>query len=278
VQGVVEASAPEAAVADVDLRRIVGTAGMVANWNTAVRGSSGEAVVLPGQDDVLRPAFLETHLQALAEHGAVACASAAALVDGDGRPVPGGRLAARRVALLSGRGARVFEPGELEAVCLRLGNLVGAPAQVTFRRDIFDLVGGFSERYEHAADIDLWLRLGREGRVVLLGQVLTTRRVEHPGSATADHQRSGAAARDRDRLLQDYGAGLSSPDRHEAALARSRWSVRDAVRALAAGEVRGAAHDLGAAGRGLPRNARWWLGRLRAAGRGGGDGGGPADG
>lgn len=247
----------------VELRRVAGAEGMVANWNAAVAAASAAVVCLPGQDDLLRPGFTATHLRAMEEHGAVLCASAAALVGGDGQPVPGGRLARRRAALFGSGGARVFTGRDLAALCLQQGNVVGAPAQVSFRKDAFDRVGGFSARYEHAADLDLWLRLALEGPVVLVEQVLSTRRVEHAGSATAVHQRDGAASRDRARLLEDHGGQLDAAGRDRAALARSRWSGRDALRAAADGDLRRSLGSLRAAVRDAPRTPGPWLDQLR---------------
>ncbi|OWY61409.1 hypothetical protein B7486_63925, partial [cyanobacterium TDX16] len=179
--------------------------GMVAHWRAAVAASSAALVVVPGQDDVLRPAMLRRHLEQHRDHDVVLVASGAALVDDTGARVgPHRRRVHDRHAVLAGRGSRRFAHDELVRVVLRNGNVVGAPSQVTFRRGAYDAVGGFSDRYEHAADVDLWLRLATEGAAVLLAAELGTRRV-HLGAATGAHRREGAAARDRGRLVADHG-------------------------------------------------------------------------
>jgi len=205
--------------------------GLADAWNVAVRAAGAPVVVVPGQDDVLRPGMLRTHLSVHATPGVVAVASAAAMVDDDGRPMAAGRLDHRRRALLAGRDRLDLDGHAAAAAALVQGNVLGTPAQVTFTRDAFEAVGGFSGRYEHAADLDLWLRLARQGTFVLLASTGCTRRV-HPRAATATHRRSGAAARDRDRLLADHGHLLSPADRARARRARMRWTAGDLGRVV----------------------------------------------
>jgi GT2 family glycosyltransferase len=239
--------------------------GMVAHWNRAVAASSAPIVVVPGQDDLLRPAMVARHLDVHADPEVVLVASGAALVvDTGARTGPARRRVHDRAAVLAGRAERRVHADEVTRMVLRNGNVVGAPSQVTFRRDAYDAVGGFSEAYEHAADADLWLRLATRGDVVLLGDELGTRRV-HAGAATGEHRAGGAAARDRTRLAEDHGHRLDEAARAQAAAARTRWSGADAARAARRADLAGARTHLDDARRTLPLDARAWWAHLREA-------------
>lgn len=245
--------------------------GMVGSWNAAVRASEAPIVVLPGQDDVLAPDLATAHRQALeAVPEAVLCASTAVLVDAAGRPLRGraGPGWPARGALAEGAPEAVLDQRALVEACLVRGNLVGAPAQVSFRRDAFEACGGFSAAYEHAADLDLWLRLVRAGPVVLLARPRAVRRV-HEAAATGEHRRSGAAARDRDRLLADHGHGLDRAVASRARWARARWAMGDAARAARRGAPAGAARHLAAAGSHLATAGRRSAGGVARAPSGG---------
>lgn len=234
----------------VEVARGEARLGMVGSWNAAVRASRAPIVVLPGQDDLLAPDLAATHRRALeAVPDAVLCASTAVLVDAVGRPLPGraGLGWPARGGLVEGAPEAVVDHRALVEACLVGGNLVGAPAQVSFRRDAFEACGGFSSAYEHAADLDLWLRLARSGPAVLLARPRAVRRV-HDRAATVEHRRSGAAARDRDRLLADHGGELDASTAGRARRARARWLLADAARAARRVEPIGAARHLAAAG------------------------------
>jgi hypothetical protein len=232
--------------------------GMVAHWRASVAASSAPIVVVPGQDDHLRPALLRRHLEHHEDRDVVLVASGAALVDDAGARVGARRRRVHdREAVLAGRGQRRLSHDELVRVVLRNGNVVGAPSQATFRRDAYEAVGGFADGYEHAADVDLWLRLAAEGDVVLLAAALGTRRV-HAGAATVSHRRQGAAARDRERLLTDHGGSLDPAAAAQAAVARTRWSAADAVRALARADLAAARRHLADATRSAPAGGAAW--------------------
>jgi hypothetical protein len=240
-----------------------GGAGMVADWCAAVGAAEAPLVVVPGQDDLLRPAMLRRHLAEHADPEVVLVASGAALVDDEGRPAGPRRPRAHdRAAVLAGRSRRRLDRAASASVVLRNGTVIGAPSQVTFRRDAYEAVGGFSARYEHAADVDLWLRLAAHGDVLLLADPLATRRV-HGGAATVAHRAGGAAARDRERLAEDHGHLLDAAAGGQAAAARARWSAADVVRAAARGDVAGARSHAAAAARVAPRAAAPWVHHAR---------------
>lgn len=256
-------------MADAALRVLVQPRGlgMVEHWRAVVAAAEGHVVVVPGQDDLLRPAMLRRHLAEHQDRGVVLVASGAALVDDGGSPVgPRRRRVRGRSALMADRPRRRMAHGELVEVVLQCGNVVGAPSQVSFRRDAYEEVGGFSPRYEHAADVDLWLRLATCGDAVLLAEQLGTRRA-HGAAATLVHRRDGAAARDRRRLVEDHGAALDPAGAAVAAVARTRWEAADAMRAARRGDVGAAVRHLGHAGRSAPRGAGAWRRYLGGARR-----------
>lgn len=235
---------------------------MVQHWNAVLGEALAPIVVLPGQDDVLRPAMVSTHLARHADPTVVLCASEACLVDDDGRTLPARRGPRRARSRLVGAGSRRLGHRELVELVLREGNVVGAPSQVSFHRADAERLGGFDDRYEHAADLDLWLRLSTSGDAVLVGAVLGTRRA-HAGAATRVHRAEGAAAGDRQRLLGDHGGALDADGVAAAQAVRAQWSAADAVRAAVRRDASSARRHARDAWQVAPRSFGVWRRHLR---------------
>lgn len=98
------------------------------------------------------------------------------------------------------------------------GNFI--PHQATFiRKDLFDLVGRFDEKYKYAMDYDLWLRLGRLAEPLQLDTHLVAFR-RHQGSLSTANQLAG--------FKEDFGIRMryvgNSPI--ETAMHYARYFVR----------------------------------------------------
>lgn len=61
-----------------------------------------------------------------------------------------------------------FEPPEVLKYLLTFSNAVGGHGQVMFRRDVVVALGGYREEFAWCEDYDLWTRLARAGRIVIL--------------------------------------------------------------------------------------------------------------
>jgi len=195
--------------------------GMVGNWNRAVELSTGEAVLMMGQDDVLLPSACETHMGVLQETPAVsASASLPDFIDDSGAPrAPDQRSVG--VRRLTTPGARYRLPYNLLAVlALLYGNVTGEPCGTCFRKDAWTAVGGYSESFRHSADIDFMLRVARECGPVQLSTVALSARRIHADNATVEHIAQRVTAEDRERLFAHHRAALTDPELRQRAEAR----------------------------------------------------------
>lgn len=195
--------------------------GMVGNWNRAVELTTGEAVVLMGQDDVLLPSACETHVAVLLETpSATASASLPDFIDDRGTPrAPDQRSVG--VRRLVEPGARYRLPYDVLAVlALLYGNVTGEPCGTCFRREAWAAAGGYSESFRHSADIEFMLRIAQQcGPVVLSATALSARRI-HAGNVTLEHISQRVTGEDRERLFVDHRAALTEPDLRRRAEAR----------------------------------------------------------
>ncbi|MCW3846628.1 glycosyltransferase [Sphingomonas sp. LB-2] len=125
--------------------------GIVAALNRGCAAARASLIARMDADDIARPDRLTLQAAFLDRHpGVAAVGSAVTYIDAAGRET--GRHAypcgAERVA-------RALRRGE---------NALAHPA-VTMRKAAFDAVGGYRERFRHAEDFDLWLRMA--GRFAL---------------------------------------------------------------------------------------------------------------
>lgn len=195
--------------------------GMVGNWNRAVELTTGEAVILMGQDDVLLPTACETHTDVLLGNPSVtASASLPDFIDDSGTTrAPDQKSVGVRRLIESG--GRYLLPYEVLAVlALLYGNVTGEPCGTCFRKDAWSAVGGYSESFRHSADIELMLRLAQQrGPIMLSAAALSARRI-HAGNLTLDHIAERLTADDRERLFTDHREATSDPELLRRAEAR----------------------------------------------------------
>jgi len=149
--------------------------GIVGAGNAGVRATRAALVARQDQDDVSHPRRLERQVAALERApAAVAVGTLCVGVDATGRPVrPRDRW--RLV------GRRALPPFPHGSTCMR--------------RAAFERVGGYREGTYRWEDIDLFLRLEREGPVLVLPEALYRYRY-HAGSltASADDERDDGGA------------------------------------------------------------------------------------
>jgi glycosyltransferase involved in cell wall biosynthesis len=78
-----------------------------------------------------------------------------------------------------------------------------------FRAEAYRQVGGLNRRYNLAMDVDLWFRLAKIGRVVLLGDIVLARFRLHPRAKST--VAATAASREDLSIRRKHGMPLTSP-------------------------------------------------------------------
>ncbi len=167
--------------------------GMAENFNRCLALARGEYVKYLCADDILEARCVERLVAALELHGAVLVACARYLVDESSHAI-------RSVARFAERDWA--GPGhEAARRCFFLGNLIGEPTAVLFRRQ--DGREGFNVRYSQLVDLDLWLRLLERGRFGFVAEPLCRIR-RHADQVTRESAASGRISRDKKQLFHDY--------------------------------------------------------------------------
>jgi glycosyltransferase involved in cell wall biosynthesis len=129
-------------------------AGIAASLNRGLAVARGRYVARQDADDLCLRNRLRRQVELLdAEPDVVLVSAGYHLIDSSGRSL--------------GTELRT-EPPEVVAYLLHFSNAIGGHGQVMFRRDVVIAAGGYCEDFELAEDYDLWTRLSRLGRIVLL--------------------------------------------------------------------------------------------------------------
>ena len=178
--------------------------GLFANHNHLLRHSKGQWIKYLHQDDVLLPGALRTY------------------ADLTRCPVPPAFIAAR-TNLIDENGVnmgafpwcfgedRVWGAGELTNLSLRLGNIIGNPPSVFFRRSVLQ-DAPFNEDLKNSADWDVLLRLSSTHSVQSTAHVLVAYRV-HSAAQSAINQGNQTTAFEDLAILRK----LSSPSSEASA-------------------------------------------------------------
>ena len=170
--------------------------GLAGNWNQCVALSRTPLVAVFHQDDVMRPGHLAAHAAALAADPRIGVvASAADVIDDEGRPVPGSVV---------GRGSlgsvdRFFEPGAAVAA-MSVENPLRCSA-VTLCAEAHADVGGFDPTYRYVVDWDAWLRIARRWSLAWLARPTVGIRW-HPASETHRFKTGTADLDEAARLVE----------------------------------------------------------------------------
>ena len=161
--------------------------GLTAALVTGMRLCTGDYIARQDADDLTLPGRFTSQANYLDAHPRCALvASRVQVIDADGK------------LLRHGCQARWFP-----ALQLRLGRNPIAHGSVTFRREHYDLAGGYRETFQMSQDADLWLRMSRIGSIHILPEELYALR-EHGGRVSiksADQQAAWAQAARRARKM-----------------------------------------------------------------------------
>ena len=182
---------------------------MVDNFNLAVRQCRGEFVKLVCADDLLEPDCVATQTAVLENIPGVALVSGRTdFIDEDGRLLVGGRG-------LRGILGRHSAQRVVRKIVRSGGNPIGAPVCAMFRRSDFERTGGFRAESVFMMDMDLWVRLLRNGDFFGVPRTLASFRISG-GSTTGTTSPLSQLAQQAEfvrRLLDDGQWSLSSVDR-----------------------------------------------------------------
>jgi hypothetical protein len=118
-----------------------------------------EYITWIGDDDLLAPGALETAIQALNKpERPVLVFGHCQYIDSEGKNV------------------LVKRSGSWAVPLLRFGPQLIPQPSAFFRRDVFEKIGGLSDKFQFAFDFDLFLKLSKSGRAVFIDQILSSHR------------------------------------------------------------------------------------------------------
>ena len=173
--------------------------GLSAARNTGIRESKGEFLVFLDADDRLTPKALESGVQHLRQ-----CPSAAFVagkhrtISIDGSPVP------------TMQRPQIDKDHYVE---LLRANFIGCPANVMYRRAVFDDVHGFDTTVNAASDYDLYLRIARKFATSFHTDIVAEYR-QHGHSMSNNHQLMSDHVA---KVLQSQLKEVSGNRKHEEA-------------------------------------------------------------
>jgi glycosyltransferase involved in cell wall biosynthesis len=138
--------------------------GVAAARNCGVAASRGELIAFLDSDDLWLPGKLAVQAAFFAEHaGAEICQTDEVWIRNGVRVNP---CAHHRKP-----NGDIFEPS--------LRRCLVSPSTVMLRRELFDRVGGFDERFPACEDYDLWLRIAQNTPVWFVDRALVVKRGGH---------------------------------------------------------------------------------------------------
>jgi glycosyltransferase involved in cell wall biosynthesis len=204
---------------------------MQANFNRCLALARGEYVKFLSADDLLEVGCVERLLRLLQDRPNAKLAACARRTFGDG---------AVRARVLRYAQEKVVCDGQAAIrKCFFLGNLIGEPTAVMFRR--VEAQGGFSARYLQLVDLEMWFRLLENGEFAFVPEVLCAIR-EHDAQATRQSLASGRVSADKELLFAEFSG---KPWLQGTLFERLLWDFRMAwsvERERAAGHARAASN------------------------------------
>jgi glycosyltransferase involved in cell wall biosynthesis len=159
--------------------------GIAGSLNRGIAEAQAPIVAIQDADDWSEPQRLERSLDVLDREPDVA------VVGGLMREVdPEGRELVARTA---------YAVGDVNGALMRFNPLPNSCA--AFRREVVQAAGGYDPRYLYASEYDLWLRISERHRVVVIDQILATRRMSGVNVA---------ARKERDSIAESIAIRLAA--------------------------------------------------------------------
>lgn len=167
--------------------------GMVGNWNKCLGYARGDYVNILCADDLLQPDFIAQAQMMLSKDDAVALVGCSRTFVRENLEVIFTRSFAEHDIVLNG--TAVINR------CLIHMNLIGEPTAVLFRRPLAKR--GFSERYRHLADLEMWFHLLESGKFCFINEPLCSIRL-HAEQETNYNVNSCSTIMDEITLINEY--------------------------------------------------------------------------
>lgn len=166
--------------------------GLVGNWERCVELARGSHVKFLFQDDLLDPACVQRLWDGMQASGAsMGFVTRRLLMDELSRSAAKSfaPIEERNVGRMLDR-SRYLSADEVARFCLDhwTVNILGEPTSVMLRRDLFERLGGFDDRFKQLCDWEYWIRVGLHDGLWFEVAPLATFRL-HP-AATSVHNRS----------------------------------------------------------------------------------------
>jgi len=167
--------------------------GLAGNLNKCLEYARGEYIKFLCVDDLLLAGCLGKMAAGLDTHPNVTVVCGGRLAVNKTGESLGFRRYAPRTAVVSGY--------KVISRCLFIGNLIGEPTAVMFRKR--DLVSHFREDLPQLMDIEMWFRLLEQGDLLSLKDPLCAIRI-HDAQMTQANIRSGQLISDNVKVFDDY--------------------------------------------------------------------------
>jgi len=185
----------------IALHRLEPFVGMAGNFNHALTLAKGKYIKFLCYDDLIDPACLEKQVSMLKQD------SSLVLVTSGLRCVDAARQTVREVAWCAKE--TILRDVDVITANLVYGNFIGLPSAALIRRESLVKAGTFSEAFPQMMDVEMYLRLIRQGSVGYLPDRLCAQRL-HLQAMTTTYRKTGVVRRDM-RLLTESMLRSVSP-------------------------------------------------------------------
>lgn len=197
-------------------------AGFVAAITRAINASQAPYILIQGSGDISYPDRVRKQVELLQSRPDVAAV---------------GSLLDNILDAKTGRQKVYGIPIDADVSRLALRQIIMMHGEAAYRRDLFDKVGGYRPFFRFSQDRDLWCRLSREGKIVVLDDILY-RRFANVGGVSGDPEKqlvqrylSHFAVYCHDRVMRGMSDPLERFGEQAGLLFQGNWALqKDLVR------------------------------------------------
>lgn len=189
--------------------------GMSGNWNNCLSHCKGEFIKLICADDTLAKDAIEKEATALLEHPTALMASSdTKLFDLNGKPKGHYNRYPKSTGLTDGK--KVVRAGFFSQ------DYFGAPLANTFRRSVYEELGGFDTDFVYILDYEFFVRTACHGDIFIIHEPLNFFRVRYDSNTgeVIAGDKTETYVKEHELLLKKHGAEVNLTD------AEFRKSVR----------------------------------------------------